>query len=165
MSVFERDLAKGVAADISGVYVVGLRGRGNAGFVRKYDTSGALLWTRPSVGKHFGAAREVATDSTCIYVALDRGFVQKYDGDGNVLWRRELTVENASGPTPVISADSMGAYMAVHTKGIISPHTNRGGDDIYIRAYDPGGNQLWTSQFGTATDDLVHGISVGSTGV
>src|SRR5688572_29061758 len=43
INLTSNDFARGIAADDSGVYVIGQRGR--EGVIRKYDASGAEVWT------------------------------------------------------------------------------------------------------------------------
>ena len=72
------DIAYGVAVNSSGVYVVGytiatLPGQTSAGstdaFIRKYDSSGNVVWTRQFGTQGFDQAFAVAVDSTGVYVA------------------------------------------------------------------------------------------------
>ncbi len=114
----------GVAADATGVYVVGslynaLLGQTSAGrrdaFVRKYDLAGDVVWTRQFGTTRIDAARNVALGGGALYVA----------GTTN---------------------DGLGGR-------------NAGLDDVFVRAYDLAGNELWTTQFGTPDWDLPTGIA------
>src|SRR2546425_1032036 len=105
--------AVGIAVDASGVYVAGLTwdalpGQTSAGsgdaFLRKYDASGNVLWTRQFGSSDFDQADNVAVDASGAYVAgVTAGafpgqtsagsadaFVIKYDTSGNVLWTRQF---------------------------------------------------------------------------
>jgi uncharacterized protein (TIGR03437 family) len=171
----EDDAARGVAADASGVYVVGetrgaLRGA-SAGaadvFVRKYDPNGNVLWTRQFGGPEDDQATSAAVDATGLYVAgwvsgalpgqtsaggagdVD-AFVRKYDFNGNELWTRQFgtaDADNAYG----IAADSSGIYVTGDTVGELVSRI--GGTDVFLRKYDASGNAVWTRQFGTDTTD------------
>src|SRR3989442_1678774 len=70
--------ADGIAVDASGVYVAGftwdaLPGQTSAGsgdaFLRKYDASGNVLWTRQFGSSDFDQADNVAVDASGAYVA------------------------------------------------------------------------------------------------
>jgi autotransporter-associated beta strand protein len=181
------DQARAVAVDASGIYVVGytsgtLPGQTSAGgtdaFVRKYDITGNLLWTR-----QFGTATSdiglaVAVDGSGVYVAgatfgtlpgqvgagSEDAFVRKYDASGNELWTRQFGTSNADLAFGV-AADGSGVYVAGDTFGALPGQTSAGGFDAYVRKYDASGNEVWTHQFGTAGGDLVNGVAVSSGGV
>ncbi len=181
------DYAFDVAVNSSGVYVVGtaagaLPGGSAAGlndaFVRRYTTSGGHSWTR-----QFGTAKEdwgqsVAVDSTGIYVdgytrgalpgwankGSDDGFVRKYNSSGGVIWTRQFG--GASEDLPYdIGVDSSGVYITGWTHGALPGQTHRGEDDVFIRKYSPAGSHLWTTQFGTPTEDYGYDIDADSSGV
>lgn len=91
----DSDFAYGVAADSTGVYVVGytdgaLEGE-NAGssdaFIRKYNTDGDVLWTDQFGIENFTQAHAVAADSTGVYVAgfTIRDFSSNVDGDAFIV--------------------------------------------------------------------------------
>src|SRR5439155_1266491 len=107
------DLADAVAVDGTGVYMAGftggtLPGQTSAGgvdaFLRKYDSSGNVLWTRQFGTSAYDSAVAIAADGTSVYVAGFTGgtllgqtsaggydaFLRKYDSSGNVLWTRQF---------------------------------------------------------------------------
>jgi uncharacterized protein (TIGR03437 family) len=187
----EADTAYGLAADASGVYVIGttkgaLQGANTGGadiFVRKYDPSGNELWTRQFGGS--GGADDqgtgAAVDATGLYVTgwiagnlpgqsgnggvNNDAFVRKYDFNGTELWTRQFgttNVEKAYG----VAVDSSGVYVAGETNGELA--TAVGGADYFLRKYDAAGNVVWTRQFGTNTTDggsYGGGVAVNSSGV
>lgn len=57
-----------------------------------------------------------------------------------------------------VSTDD-GLIVAGTTTGALPGETNAGGIDGWVRRYDLYGNLLWSSQFGTAGDDVVHGVA------
>src|SRR5438128_864539 len=64
--------AKGIAADASGLYVVGesfrWEGRGYHGFLSKYDLDGDRLWSRFNFGGKSDPVQHVATGPSGVYV-------------------------------------------------------------------------------------------------
>jgi hypothetical protein len=139
-------------------------------FIRKYDGSGNVLWTRQFGSAAFDAARGVATDNlgnvyATGYVHASLGitkgdvFVQKYDPAGNLAWEGLLTGA-ADDYAYKIGVDSLGnSYVCGSTDGSLSgPHF--GGEDAFVSKFGPSGTPLWTRQFGTASQDNAFDIAV-----
>ena len=131
----ESDIAGGIAADSSGVYVAGstigvFPGQSAVGgidvYLRKYSFTGSVLWTR-----QFGTASD----------------------------------DDTVGPSGAVATDSTGVYIGGTTDGTLPGQTSAGNDDAFVRKYSPSGDLMWTRQFGTTTDDLVSGVAVHSSGV
>jgi hypothetical protein len=183
------DSANGVAADASGVYVVGSAGGALPGqtygggfftdaFVRKYDQDGNELWTRQFGTSTNDTAQAVAIDATGLYVAGDTtgvlpgqataggldAFVRKYDLDGNELWTRQFG-SSSNDSAGAIAANSTGVFVAGYTQGTLPGQTSAGGTDAFVRKYDADGNEIWTRQFGTSSSDFANGVSVGPAGL
>ena len=55
--------------------------------------------------------------------------------------------------------------MAGYTTGTLPGKTSTGGQDAFVRKYGLSGDELWTRQFGSESDDITSGIAVDSTGV
>ncbi|MBK5290310.1 MAG: SBBP repeat-containing protein [Acidobacteriia bacterium] len=182
------DSALGVAADASGVYIVGSTagalqgvsaGNGDA-FVRKYDPNGNALWTRQFGGPNDDQASAAAVDATGLYVAGSvviaalpgqtpaggsDAFVRKYDFNGNELWTRQFGTSNGD-KAYGIAVDASGVYVTGETDGELATYV--GGSDYFLRKYDPSGNVVWTRQFGTTTTDgggYGGAVAVNSSGV
>jgi len=181
------DDAWGVAADASGVYVVGqtpggLPGLSSSGgddaFIRKYDTEGTEVWTRQFGTNRNDAATGVAVDASGIYVvgrtigvlpgqfASGGGdaFVRKYDASGREVWTRQfgsIRPDQANG----VAVDDSGVYVVGWTSGALPGQTGTGGDDAFIRKYDTNGNEQWTRQFGSADRDEPFGVAVDASGI
>ena len=179
----------GVAADASGVYVVGaiagaLPGQTNVGgidaFIRKYDTAGNEVWTRQfGTSSSLDTARGVAVDATGVYVVgtvftpplpgqpvtgVMDAYIRKYDPAGNQLWTRQFG-SAGSDQAFGVSADGSRVYV-VGTVGTAFPgQASAGNTDAFVRAYDPSGVESWTAQFGTAGNDQALGTSADGSGV
>jgi len=119
----DRDTAAcGVAADVSGVYVTGEGGvldradapvNGAGTFVRKYDHSGQLLWTR-QITFGLGFANGIAVDGGRVYVvgASRQGSnaLLSYSSDGAEGWT--TPIGPGSDFDSALAADSSGVYLA-----------------------------------------------------
>jgi len=179
----DQDEASGVAADSSGVYVVGytrgaLPGHTNAGsqdaFLRKYDGNGNELWTRQfgSSGMEFALA--VAVDMSGIYVrgfgeltggSLDNAFLRKYDTNGNVLWTQPIRF-SGSFANGGLATDSIGGiYIVGGIQGTWPGQTSAGEQDAYVLKYDSNGTELWVRQFGSSTWDEGRAVAADVSGV
>lgn len=180
----DRDLAFAVAADGAGNLLVAGATHGNLAatnlggadaFVSKLDAGGNVLWTR-----QFGTASAdeiggVATDAAgnVIVAGSTSGdlagpnagagdaFVRKYDANGLELWTRQFGTGAGDWATDV-ETDAAGNVLLVGgTHGDLAA-ANAGGTDVFVRKYDPGGNVLWTRQFGTSEDDAGARVAVGA---
>ncbi|HLA82377.1 MAG TPA: hypothetical protein VJP78_12295 [Thermoleophilia bacterium] len=176
----ESDVARGIAADASGVYVIGetegaLPGQTRVGhlnaFVRKYDFDGNEVWTRQFGGADFVSASGVAVVAFGVYVVgftsgvlpgqTSAGgwdaFIRKYDVDGNEVWTRQFGIFE-SDTASAVAVFAFGVYVA----GVTS---FPGNTDAFIRKYDLEGNEVWTRQVEASHGDVAFGIAVSILGV
>lgn len=174
------DAAYHVAADSSGVYIVGetqgalpgqtLVGFVGDGFLRKYDPSGTEVWTRQfGLGNRF-YANAVAVDATGVYVVgsnLRRNaaagalaMVRKYDTNGNLLWMRQ-TGSILSGESAVSVALSGGS---VYVFGSLLSNISLQ-QALYLRKFDSAGNEIWNRQFTSTRRDVAYGVAADAGGV
>jgi hypothetical protein len=183
------DRGYSVSADMLGnVYVAGLT-RGDLGatgvtniglsdaFVRKYDASGALQWSRQIGTNSFESSYGASVDGLGnVYVAGFTGggdldgtgaggenpFVSKYSTDGTHLWTRQnRLIEGAAND---VSTDGLGN---VYVSGTIVANRFGGGDtelDAYLSKYDADGQLQWTQQLGTSRDERGWGVSADELG-
>ncbi len=159
----ENDDAESVAADSSAnVYVVGTtngslagsRGREDA-FIRKYNKSGSVLWTRQFGSSEADFGIGVATDSSGNAYVLGStysnlaptnsgtdGFLRKYDPGGTVVWTRRFAIGNGTEPEGVAIDGGGAVYVGGETvapngKGFIRKFTNSG-RTVWTRIIDSG---------------------------
>ena len=121
-------------------------------------------------GQGLDPARAVAADGS-VYVVGDLpralpgqtsaggvdAYVRKYDAAGNELWTRQFgtgDTDQAFG----IAVNAPGVYVVGVTAGAL-PGQTTAGDDVFVRKYDAGGTELWTRQFGSASDDFATGVA------
>ncbi len=174
------DYVYSVAVDSTGVYVVGatsgaLPGQTSKGsldaFVRKYSSTGQLLWTRQFGTASSDNARAVTVTGGSIYITGDTSgalsgqtrkggidaYVRKLDAYGNHLWTRQL----GTGVMDVgrgISANGTGVYLTGYTNGALPGQTRVGGSDAFVIKYSASGSAVWTRQFGTLSGDRGFGV-------
>jgi len=146
---------------------------GTDAFVRKYDGSGNVIWTRQFGSTANDHALAVSADCSGAYVAgrtygaltgqTPAGdadiFVCKYDGEGNMVWTTQfgsIANDGAYG----ISVDTSGVYITGYTLGALPGQMSAGGSDAFVRKYDSSGNAIWTRQFGTSTGEWSNEISI-----
>lgn len=85
-------------------------------------------------------------------------FVRKYDVVGNELWTRQFGSSLQDRAVGVALSGGQ-VLVAGFTLGALPGQTALGGVDLFVRAYDPDGTELWTRQFGTAGGEGVTGIA------
>ena len=140
---------------------------GNVEWVRQFGGVGPATDIAQAVdtdGNVYVAGRTAGTFPGETSAGGDDAFVRKYDSDGNVLWTRQFgtsSTDQARG----ISLDSTGVYVAGRTRGTLPGQFSAGRFDVFVRKYDSDGNQLWTDQFGSSSNDDAPGLSVESSGV
>jgi hypothetical protein len=93
-------------------------------------------------------------------------YIRKYDFAGHPIWTRQY---GTPGPDFVlgIAANASGVYTTGRTTGTLPGQTSAGNADAFVRKFSPGGDVLWTRQFGTAAFDapMLNGVAAHSTGV
>jgi hypothetical protein len=136
-----------VAGSTSGTLEGQTSAGGGDAFVRKYDASGAVLWTQQFGSASSDAAHSVAVDGAGnVLVAGSTGgtlegqtsagdydaFVRKFDSSGALLVTRQFgsaSVDNASS----VAVDGSGnALVAGRTGGTFAGQTNAGGMDAFV---------------------------------
>lgn len=138
-----------------------------------------IQWTRQFGTTGTDSASAAATGPNAVYAAgsvrngafagTNSGkvdaFVTKLDLDGRVVWTRQFgTAEDDEAKG--LGADASGVYVAGYTRGALAG-TNSGGSDVFVRKYDPDGNELWTKQFGGGggADDVGYAVAADRTGI
>ena len=184
------ELVYSLRVDATGNVIVGgttsgtLPGQTSAGgadaFVRKYDAAGNELWTRQfgSVEDEPGYSSVHVDASNDIVIAGEtRGvlpgqpssdsydaFVRKYDAAGNEVWTRQFGTPSSESVSDVTVDASRNVIVVGTTNGAFSGQPRTGGIDVFIRKYDPAGNEIWTRQFGSTVNDQAWGASTDARG-
>jgi hypothetical protein len=172
------DDADGLTIDRGGnLFVVGqtfgeLAGQKNAGmidgFLRRYDPSGAEVWTRQFGSSERDIPKGVTVDEGGnVYVVGQTfgslpgqtsaggwdAFLRKYSPAGDEVWTSQFGGGGAESAASV-RIDSAGfAYVVGGTRAALPGQTNIGDYDGFIVKFDPGGNEVWVRQFGTTVED------------
>ncbi|MCB0062601.1 MAG: hypothetical protein KDE19_10820, partial [Caldilineaceae bacterium] len=130
------------------------------------EATDAPLWMRQFGSSGHDGAQSIAVDSGSVYVGGDvaetlpgqvgagarDGFVRKYDLAGNEQWTRQFGTPQDDAVSGV-AVSTKGVYLVGYTAGTLPGQSTAGGDDIFVRAYDTTGNELWTRQFGSDAAD------------
>ncbi len=181
------DVAQGVAVDGFGnVYLTGrtdedlggpYQGGYGDGFLIKYDTDGAKLWSRQIGTALDDQGYDLATDSTGnVYLTgptsadlagpsfgESDAFLMKFDPDGTELWSRQIgTTESDQGNSVAVDAlDNV--YLTGRTKGSLGG-PSAGDWDAFVVAFDPLGNEQWSQQVGSPTRDFIEALALDASG-
>jgi hypothetical protein len=177
------DVASGIAADGSGVYVTGytlgtLPGQASAreAFVRRYTSNGDFEWTHQFGSSANDVGFGVAADASGVYVTGFTGgiegptssgrvdaFVRRYNRNGGIEWTRQFGSSSIDAASSV-AADATGVYVAGYTLGTLPGQTSAGGYDAFVRKYDTQGVVVWTRQFGGSSTDFAQAVAVAASG-
>ena len=165
------EFTSGIASDPTGVYITAAKpipGNRYQSVLRKFDASGAELWT-----SGFGSAsvylNNLAVSSSGVYVVgsapeplagqtgagQQDALIRKYDFNGNEQWTREFGTSGAD-QADYVAADGTAVY-------VIGEFGTPPNMISFLRKYDFAGTMEWTHQF---TSGWVAGrIAAESTGV
>jgi len=187
----ERDVASSVTVDAAGNVLVagyttgslqGTNAGGEDAFVRKFDASGNVLWTRQFGSDAGDASNSIATDGVGnIYVvgasfgsmagsnagegpnAGGRNcFIRKLDAAGNLLWSQQFGSSGDDVAYAVALEPAGNLYVAGYT--LTTPGDSGGITNAFVRKFDSAGHVLWELPFGTGADDLIHAMAVDAAG-
>jgi hypothetical protein len=148
------DSATGISVDPSGVYVSGFTGGTLAGkisardddaFVRKYDATGTVQWTRQFGSAGADQATSVAIGATGVYVAGftsgalpgktsaggQDAFVRKYDASGTEVWTGQFGTDGADQALGV-AVSASGLFIAGFTTGTFPGQASPGLEDAFV---------------------------------
>jgi sugar lactone lactonase YvrE len=155
----------GVAADGQG-NVFQVIGAPSHPSLRKYDSTGALLWTShlPDGEAIFRVAVDEQGDAYMSSYTATTILVRKFDGQtGAVEWSRSLDTGGANNSSGIVYDGSGHVYVVGYTYGsLIGP--NAGFADGVLAKYTTGGDLVWTRQFGTAGMDFAFNLAADSLG-
>ena len=172
------DVASAIVSDNTGIYVAGstlfgLPGQtgpsgGLDSFIRKYDSSGNVLWTRQfgmagddspvSIAAHDGTVYVVGAISTQTGVLGLDSYLRAYDSDGNILWTRQFG--SASRDAAIgVSTDDRGAYV------LSSENTFPGPGSTILRMFDFDGGERWNVEVRSNDRLTPVGVSSDPTGI
>jgi len=183
------DIVYDIAVDASGnVYVAGwtdgaLPGQASSGesdvFIRKYDGLGNEVWTRQFGTSDYDFGYVTVDASGNVYVVGNTygtlpgqsssgwadAFVRKYDGSGNELWTRQFGSSGSEYLAGDAAIDASGnVYVAGDTYGTLPGQLSSGDRDVFIRKYDGLGNEVWTRQFGSSSEDWANRMALDASG-
>ena len=155
----QQDYAYGIAVDSAGnAYVVGttngtLPGQATTGipdsYVRKYDSSGNVTWTRQFGTNASDEAKGIAVGSDgSVYAAghvwgqlvlgqgalsTDDAYLRKYDSAGTVVWTYQFgDIDNTDHAEDVTLDGSGKIYIVGHTLGDLPGQTSSGNFDAFV---------------------------------
>ncbi len=183
----DHEKAYGVAVASDGsVYVTGythgaFTGNTNAGnidaFLAKYDADGALQWVEQFGGANYDYGYTVTTLDGDVYVAgytnspltghqgSYDAFLAKYDADGNQIWLKPFGSAGNEYAQGLAARGSL-IFVAGYTDGDMFGATNQGGRDIFLAAFDTGGNAVpaQSLQTGTSSNDYAYALALAPDG-
>ena len=183
------DDAYGVAVNAAGsLFVIGqtsgvLPGQTSAGmidaFLRRYDPSGAEVWTRQFGSSERDLPKGVTLDEAGnVYVVGQTfgafpdqtsaggwdAFLRKYTPTGDEVWTRQFGGGGGESAASVKIDRAGNSYVVGGTRAALPGQTNIGDFDSFIVKFDPTGAAVWARQFGTTVEDYALTVSLDSAG-
>ncbi|HEY3523661.1 MAG TPA: hypothetical protein VGK63_08150, partial [Candidatus Limnocylindrales bacterium] len=140
-------------------------------FIRRYDLSGKVLWTRQWGQEGSDAVLSLAADKTGVTAVgfthadpygeeSSQAFIRRYDRAGRLAWSHIFGTADSEIAWGV-TKDADGLTVTGYTYGSLDG-TNKGTFDVFVRRYSRTGSLVWRKQFGTTGADL--GIDVAADG-
>jgi hypothetical protein len=176
------DFARAIAADVEGnTFVSGYTdgtfgGADSSGtwdaFLTRLDASGEPSWSRQwdGSGPDFAQAVLQGADGEVFIAGYGQGpqgghdaFLTRYDRDGASVWQRQWgSAEDEY--VYAAAGDEGGVVVAGYTEGALGGVDNAGAADVFVTRHDPGGDWLWTTQWGTEATDYGQAVHVTGAG-
>jgi beta-propeller repeat-containing protein len=149
-------------------------------FLRKYDSTGASVWTQQGGSLSYDVPKDAAVDTLGnLYLVGYTGyelagpgswqgaydaFLVKYDPLGNKLWSRQFgspDIDIARG----VALDGLGnVYIAGDTDGSLAAPFGGGSLDAFVAKYDQNGNAIWKRQINAPSREAARDIAADALG-
>jgi hypothetical protein len=145
-------------------------------YLKKFDTNGALLWSRqfgtPTWDEGLGASTDGMGN---VYVggstlgqlsdpnANGKAFLRKYTAEGSLAWTRQFGEPHDLQGGPVATDKLGNVFMLGESFG--TPQTpNEGQFATFVSKFDAEGNMLWRQRFGALDETRGNGIATDELG-
>ena len=170
-----------VAVAASGsVYTSGSRNDSPAGdnvLLSKFDSDGSEIWTTQIGTSGADRSHSIAVDALDnAYITGYTGgklggtrfgyydaFVSKFDSGGNKVWTTQIGT-SAWEVSHSIALDAFGnVYISGWTEGDLGG-ANAGEDDVFLSKFNSDGNEVWTIQIGTSSNDGGRSVALDASG-
>ncbi len=183
------DDANGLSINSAGnLFVIGqtsgmLPGQTNYGmidaFLRRYDPSGAEVWTRQFGSTERDIPKGVTLDDAGnVYIVGQTfgtfpdqtsaggwdAFLRKYTPDGDEVWTRQFGGGGGESAASVKIDKEGNAYVVGGTRAALPGQTNIGDFDSFIVKLDATGAPVWVRQFGTKVEDYALTVALDGNG-
>jgi Beta-propeller repeat len=146
----------------------------NDGFITKIDSLGNIIWSRQFGSDGDEDIQWSAIDNTgCVYITgsttgalkgINFGnedfFIVKYNPGGELEWEKQFGTDSTD-IAKGLYADNKGYIYVTGVTGGKLGLNSFGKTDCFIMKLDNNGNHLFTSQFGTPSDDFSYAITGG----
>ncbi|MCU0882206.1 MAG: hypothetical protein MUF14_06020 [Hyphomonadaceae bacterium] len=170
-----------VVADLTGP-LDGLQPKaGQDAILRKIDSNGAVVWTRPLGAGASASGTSVALapdgriaiaghvdgkleNSTAVTGDGRDAYVAVFDSEGRDLWFHQKGASRNDSASSVAFAADGTLYLAGTSTESYGGAESRGGTDAWVQAFDATGVVSWTQSFGGAGDDTPAGLVATATG-
>jgi hypothetical protein len=149
------------------------------GFVRQYDPSGNVVWTRQfgSPADDYAVNATVAPNGDVLVAGTTAGtlpgqksagdadaFIAAFSSQGGSLWLRQFGTPGVD-DAEAISFDTAGKpFVAGRAGGPLHGAAAGGGSDAFLAAMGPTGDILWVQQVGGEAEDYALALAIGRSG-
>jgi len=92
-------------------------------------------------------------------------YLVRFDADGTFRWARTFGTDGFDYARDVAVGPDARIYVVGYGEGGVGGEPARGGNDVFVAAFDADGTQAWTTQLGTAEDDEAWDLAVDEDGI
>jgi hypothetical protein len=167
----------GSASFVIGTTLGNLDNWGNSGgsdlFVSKYDESFTRVWTRIAGGADEEEAMGATIDkdgdlyitgssSGSLWGSINNGYhdilLAKYDQSGDFIWGKVIGTMVGDYGQAVTSDQYGNIYLTGYSYGDLGGELNQGEVDVFLQKFTSDGTLLWTTMWGTDSNDYGYGV-------
>ncbi|MET0547622.1 MAG: hypothetical protein ABWZ40_15085 [Caulobacterales bacterium] len=157
----------GTTADARLTKITDLAGTPSEVFAQTLNPDkGAVTWrstaVAPDGGYYAVGDTTVSLDGTALKSAKD-AILAKYDSAGKLLWTKTLGAADDATAYSLAVSDDGDVAIAGATSGRLTDAV-KGGTDSFVTLIDASGNEVWTKQTGTVSDDKATAIAFDASG-
>ncbi len=152
---------------------------GSDAFIMKMTAEGSTVWTRifgtsasdyaysicgNNDGDFLVSGYTLGTFTGQTNFGAEDIFLSKFSTDGSNLWTKQWGSSGSDYCYNMVDDNNSSIYLTGYTKGEFPNQVQKGGDDIFVIKSDFDGSNIWTRQWGSASNDCAYDVAIDNNG-